>query len=59
LAKEPLDFDDAEKLSADFQGVLKTLRADAENARYAMLTSKPFSQLSASERDELKAFKRF
>jgi hypothetical protein len=35
------------------------LRTDAENARYAMLTSKPFSQLSASERDELKAFKRF
>ena len=58
LATETLDFDDADKLSADFQGIIKTLRADAENARYALLTSKPFSQLSASERDELKAYKR-
>lgn len=58
LATEMLDFDDADKLKADFQGILKTLRADAENARYALLTSKPFSQLSASERDELKAYKR-
>lgn len=58
LVKEPLDFDDAEKLKADFQGILNTLKADAENARYALLTSKPFNQLSASERDELKAYKR-
>ena len=58
LVKEPLDFDDADKLKADFQGILNTLKADAENARYALLTSKPFNQLSASERDELKAYKR-
>ena len=58
LVNEPLDFDDADKLKADFQGILNTLKADAENARYALLTSKPFNQLSASERDELKAYKR-
>ena len=58
LALETLDFDDVDRLSHDFQAIIKTLQTDAENARYALLTSKPFSQLSASERDELKAYKR-